>query len=86
MQAWRVFREFFLLGWISFGGPAAHVGYFHRRFVTSLGGLEEYEFTRRFALSKLLPGPPSSQLGFAIGRHRPRLHAPAAALVGFTMQ
>ncbi|SOC00684.1 chromate transporter [Alloalcanivorax xenomutans] len=85
MQAWRVFREFFLLGWISFGGPAAHVGYFHRRFVTSLGWLDEDEFARLLALTQFLPGPASSQLGFAIGRHRAGLAGAVAAFLGFTL-
>ncbi|MCU5781524.1 chromate transporter [Alcanivorax balearicus MACL04] len=85
MQAWRVFREFFLLGWISFGGPAAHVGYFHRRFVATLGWLDEDEFARLLALTQFLPGPASSQLGFAIGRHRAGLAGAVAAFLGFTL-
>ncbi len=85
MRAWRVFREFFLLGWISFGGPAAHVGYFHRRFVATLGWLDEDEFARLLALTQFLPGPASSQLGFAIGRHRAGLAGAVAAFLGFTL-
>ena len=41
MAIWTVFREFLWLGCVSFGGPAAHVGYFHRRFVTGLGWLDD---------------------------------------------
>ena len=37
MRFWYVFGEFLWLGCVSFGGPAAHVGYFQRRFVTRLG-------------------------------------------------
>ncbi|MBA4730825.1 MAG: chromate transporter [Alcanivorax sp.] len=40
MRFGKVFWEFLWLGCISFGGPAAHVGYFHRRFVVRLGWLD----------------------------------------------
>ncbi|MFC6330351.1 chromate transporter, partial [Alloalcanivorax gelatiniphagus] len=82
---WMVFREFLWLGCVSFGGPAAHVGYFHRRFVATLGWLDEAAFARLMALSQFLPGPASSQLGFAIGRHQAGLAGAVAAFVGFTL-
>ncbi|MCH2559522.1 MAG: chromate transporter, partial [Alcanivorax sp.] len=82
---WTVFREFLWLGCVSFGGPAAHVGYFHRRFVTGLGWLDEATFARLMALTQFLPGPASSQLGFAIGRHRAGLAGAVAAFVAFTL-
>ncbi|MCC4308692.1 chromate efflux transporter [Alcanivorax marinus] len=82
---WTVFREFLWLGCVSFGGPAAHVGYFHRRFVTGLGWLDEATFARLMALTQFLPGPASSQLGFAIGRHRAGLPGAVAAFVAFTL-
>ncbi|HAI34066.1 MAG TPA: chorismate-binding protein, partial [Alcanivorax sp.] len=68
MRFGKVFWEFLWLGCISFGGPAAHVGYFHRRFVVRLGWLDEATYARLLALTQFLPGPASSQLGFAIGR------------------
>ena len=82
---WTLFREFLWLGCVSFGGPAAHVGYFHRRFVTGLGWLDEATFARLMALTQFLPGPASSQLGFAIGRHRAGLPGAVAAFVAFTL-
>ncbi|MBL7249988.1 chromate efflux transporter [Alcanivorax marinus] len=82
---WTVFREFLWLGCVSFGGPAAHVGYFHRRFVTGLGWLDNDTFARLLALTQFLPGPASSQLGFAIGRHRAGLPGALVAFVGFTL-
>ena len=66
----QVFMQFLWLGCISFGGPAAHIGYFQRTFVQRLGWLNQGEFAQLLALCQLLPGPASSQLGFAIGRHR----------------
>ena len=79
-----IFRQFLLLGLISFGGPAAHVGYFHRRFVDELQWLDEADFARLMALTQFLPGPASSQLGFAIGRVRGGLPGAVAAFVAFT--
>ncbi|MFM4965775.1 chromate efflux transporter [Aeromonas bivalvium] len=80
-----VFLQFLWLGCTSFGGPAAHIGYFQRTFVTRLGWLSQGEFAQLLALCQLLPGPASSQLGFAIGRHRAGLGGALAAFVGFTL-
>ena len=81
----QVFLQFLWLGCISFGGPAAHISYFQRTFVTRLGWLSQAEFAQLLALCQLLPGPASSQLGFAIGRHRAGLGGALAAFAGFTL-
>ena len=81
----QVFIQFLWLGCISFGGPAAHIGYFQRTFVQRHGWLTQAEFARLLALCQLLPGPASSQLGFAIGRHRAGLGGALSAFVGFTL-
>lgn len=60
---WR----FFMLGWVSFGGPAAHLGYFRRTFVQQLGWVDEAHYSRLIALSQFLPGPSSSQVGEQVG-------------------
>lgn len=80
-----IFLQFLWLGCTSFGGPAAHIGYFQRTFVERLGWLSQAEFAQQLALCQLLPGPASSQLGFAIGRHRAGLGGALAAFVGFTL-
>lgn len=81
----QVFLQFLWLGCISFGGPAAHIGYFQRTFVQRLGWLSQAEFAQLLALCQLLPGPASSQLGFAIGRQRAGLGGALAAFIGFTL-
>lgn len=81
----EIFRQFLLLGLVSFGGPAAHVGYFHQRFVVQLQWLSEADFARLLALTQFLPGPASSQLGFAIGRVRGGVVGAFVAFVGFTL-
>ncbi|PIE36934.1 MAG: chorismate-binding protein [Gammaproteobacteria bacterium] len=80
-----VFWQFLRLGCISFGGPAAHVGYFHHRFVERLHWLGAQEYSQLLSLSQVLPGPGSSQLGFAIGLHRAGLPGGIAAFIGFTL-
>lgn len=80
-----IFKTFFALGWVSFGGPAAHIGYFRHTFVEKLGWLSEQEYVQFVALSQFLPGPGSSQVGFAIGYHRGGLAGAWAAFLGFTL-
>ena len=53
---WTIFKAFFLLGWVSFGGPAAHIGYFRKTFVEKLNWLNEQEYGHMVALSQFLPG------------------------------
>ncbi len=80
-----IFKTFFLLGCYSFGGPAAHIGYFREHFVTKKSWLSDEEFAQYVALSQFLPGPGSSQVGFAIGYKRGGLAGACAAFLGFTL-
>lgn len=75
----------FLLGWVSFGGPAAHLGYFRHTFVEKLAWMDEAHYSRLIALSQFLPGPGSSQVGFAIGLARGGQLGAWAAFLGFTL-
>lgn len=81
----QVFWQFFKLGWLSFGGPAAHIGYFQRQFVQQLGWMPQPQFASTLALCQFLPGPASSQLGFAIGYQKAGLFGGLAAFIGFTL-
>jgi len=58
---------FFPLGWVSFGGPQAHVALAHRRLVDEAKWIDEQLFIELFALANALPGPSSTQLMSAIG-------------------
>ena len=80
-----IFKTFFWLGWISFGGPAAHIGYFRQIFVEKLKWLSDSEYAQIVALSQFLPGPGSSQVGFALGYKRGGLGGACAAFLGFTL-
>ncbi|TXS91421.1 chromate efflux transporter [Parahaliea maris] len=80
-----MFWRFLVLGCVSFGGPAAHMGYFHREFVERRQWLSEQHFASLLALCQFLPGPGSSQLGFAIGLHRAGLAGAVLAFLGFSL-
>ncbi|MEZ5534005.1 MAG: chromate efflux transporter [Thiolinea sp.] len=82
---WEIFRQFFWLGCISFGGPAAHIGYFRTTFVERLHWLDDKAYASLVALCQFLPGPASSQVGFSIGLRRGGLAGGIAAFVGFTL-
>src|SRR5262245_64606381 len=81
--------EFFFasrkLGLTSFGGPVAHLGYFHDEFVVRKRWLEEQSYADLVALCQFLPGPASSQVGLAIGLSRAGYAGALAAWLGFTL-
>lgn len=79
-----IFIKFFSLGLISFGGPMAHIAYFQKRFVEQLKWLDEQSYSKLLALSQFLPGPSSSQVGFAIGLKRGGLIGAITAFIAFT--
>ena len=80
----EIFWKFLSLGCLSFGGPAAHLGYFHKAFVQQLKWIDEAAYARLVALCQVLPGPGSSQVGFAIGLRKGGLPGGIAAFIGFT--
>ncbi|KJR27880.1 chorismate-binding protein [Vibrio navarrensis] len=80
-----IFKTFFYLGWISFGGPAAHIGYFRHTFVEKRHWLSDEEYAQLVALSQFLPGPGSSQVGFGLGYKQGGLPGACAAFFGFTL-
>ncbi|MBI4528693.1 MAG: chromate transporter [Deltaproteobacteria bacterium] len=73
------------LGLTSFGGPIAHLGYFHEEYVQRKKWIDEQSYADLVALCQFLPGPASSQVGIAIGIARARLLGGVAAWLGFTM-
>jgi chromate transporter len=81
----EVFGAFLRLGLTSFGGPIAHLGYFHEAFVVRRKWLDERTFVDTVALCQFLPGPASSQTGLAIGLMRAGYAGALAAWTGFTL-
>lgn len=80
-----ILLTFLRLGCTSFGGPAAHLGYFRAEFVERRKWLTDAAYADLVALSQFLPGPASSQTGFGIGLMRGGLLGGLAAWVGFTL-
>ncbi len=81
----EVLLAFLKLGISSFGGPVAHIGYFHREFVVRRKWLDEIAFADLVVLCQTLPGPASSQLGISIGLLRAGYGGGLAAWIGFTL-
>ena len=73
------------LGLTSFGGPIAHLGYFHEEYVKNRKWIDEQSYADLVALCQFLPGPASSQVSIAIGILRARLLGGLAAWIGFTL-
>jgi chromate transporter len=63
----EVFIAFLKLGFTSFGGPIAHLGYFRNELVVRRKWIEEAAYGDLVALCQFLPGPASSQVGFSLG-------------------
>jgi chromate transporter len=83
--AGEVFGAFLKLGLTSFGGPIAHLGYFRKELVERRRWVSESRFGQLLAISQFLPGPASSQLGFALGLLRAGWLGAVAAFVAFTL-
>ena len=82
----EVFLAFLKLGLTAFGGPVAHLGYFREAFVARRRWIDEAGYADLVALCQFLPGPASSQVGFALGTLRAgSLWGGLAAFAGFTL-
>ncbi|WP_223877937.1 chromate efflux transporter [Luteimonas sp. MC1825] len=81
----EVFLAFLRLGLTAFGGPLAHLGYMREEFVQRRRWLDDAAFAQLLAVCQFLPGPASSQMGFAIGLLRGGWGGALAAFVAFTL-
>ncbi len=84
-SAGEVFGAFLKLGLTSFGGPIAHLGYFRDELVLRRKWLDEAAYADLVALCQFLPGPASSQVGFALGLRRAGPLGALAAWTAFTL-
>ena len=73
------------LGVTSFGGPVAHLGYFHQEYVKRRNWMDEKSYADLVALCQFLPGPASSQVGIGIGVMRAACIGGIVSFLGFTM-
>jgi chromate transporter len=82
---WEILLASMKLGLVSFGGPVAHIGYFHDEYVKRRRWLDDQSYADLVALCQFLPGPASSQVGIAIGMMRGGLAGAIASWCGFTL-
>ncbi|PIC86864.1 ChrA protein [Sporosarcina sp. P20a] len=73
------------LGLTSFGGPTAHLGYFHEEYVRKRKWMDEKGYADLVALAQFLPGPASSQVGIGMGVARAGVVGGFVSFLGFTM-
>lgn len=73
------------LGLTSFGGPIAHLGYFHDEYVRRRKWMDENSYADLVALCQFLPGPASSQVGIGIGVMRAGVIGGIVSFIGFTL-
>lgn len=88
MQNNKLIEIFFTalkLGVLSFGGPIAHLGYFHEEYVKRKKWLDEKRYADIVALCNFLPGPSSSQVGLSIGYIRGGMLGSFFSWLGFTL-
>ncbi|MEX8059296.1 chromate efflux transporter [Microbacterium sp. 16-032] len=81
----EVFLAFLRLGLTSFGGPVAHLGYFRDDLVVRRKWMDDRAYADLVALCQFLPGPASSQVGFAMGLQRAGVFGALAAFLAFTL-
>ncbi|MFE8696020.1 chromate transporter [Cytobacillus sp. FJAT-53684] len=73
------------LGLTSFGGPVAHLGYFHNEYIHRRKWMDEKSYADLVALCQFLPGPASSQVGIGIGVMRAGVLGGIVSFIGFTL-
>ncbi len=66
----EIFQYFFKLGWVAFGGPAAHVAMMQDDLVERKKWLTNEEFLDYMGATNLIPGPNSTEMTMHAGYHR----------------
>src|SRR5690625_3247003 len=88
-NSFKMLFEVFLisikLGLTSFGGPTAHLAYFHEEYIRRKKWMNEKSYADLVALAQFLPGPASSQVGIGIGVMRGGILGGIISFIGFTL-
>ena len=66
----EIAREFLRLGFVAYGGPAAHIAMMEERFVRQRGWVTRERFMDLVGAVNLLPGPTSTELTIYLGEIR----------------
>ena len=75
-------RFWFKLGWISFGGTAAHIAIMHDELVRKKRWISNRKFLHALSHCMVLPGPEAQQLAIYIGW---KLHGKRGGIVAGTL-
>ena len=69
-ELWELARLFTKLGFIAFGGPAAHIAMMRNEVIERRRWMGEQEFLDLMGATNLIPGPNSTELAIHLGRVR----------------
>ncbi len=69
-RASEVIRCFLRLGFIAFGGPAAHIALMRRELVAERKWVTDAEFVDLLGITNLIPGPNSTEMAMHLGATR----------------
>src|ERR1700726_4387609 len=75
-------RFWFKLGWISFGGTAAHIAIMHNELVRKKRWISNKRFLHALSHCMVLPGPEAQQLAIYVGW---KLHGKRGGVVAGTL-
>jgi len=64
----EIAKEFLRLGFVAYGGPAAHIAMMDERFVRRLAWVSDEQFLDLLGAVNLLPGPSSTELAIYLGQ------------------
>lgn len=65
----EIFKLFFRIGSTGFGGPLAIIAILEEEVARKRNWITSQEFAETYAICKIFPGPISSQMSIAIGKH-----------------
>lgn len=85
MIYFEIFVTALRLGLTSFGGPVAHLAYFHHEYVKKKKWMTDQAYADLVTLCQFIPGPASSQVGMAIGLARGGVLGSFFSWLGFTL-
>lgn len=75
----EVARVFLKLGFLGFGGPAAHLALMHDEVVSRRRWMDDREFLDLWGATNVIPGPNSTEMALHIGRRQGGWHGFLAA-------
>lgn len=66
----EIIINFFRLGIIAFGGPAAHIALMHKEFVEKKKWVSPERFTELMGMTSIIPGPNSTEMAMQCGHEK----------------